>query len=351
MRRAILARARVSATSAIVPAMLPRPFLPVALVAAVALSAIACSGPGASTAPSASAAPSGAAAPCPASPEPSSEAVSTWSGTQAPSVFPTIIDPGGYLACGQNRMLFSFLDAANVPVAAPDRTVSVALYDLGADPETPVVTTEATFIWAIPDEVGIYAVQADLPTSGLWGAEFTTQLADAAPETIRLTFPVRAERTVVGVGDPAPASDNPTLADVDGDVSRISTDEEPVEAFYEASVADALAAGEPFVLAFATPKFCASSQCGPTLDRLKPIAADHPDLTFINVEPYLLEEVEGQLQPVLTDGQLTAAPATEAWKLPTEPWIFVVDGDGIVTASFMLIASEDELDAAIAALD
>jgi hypothetical protein len=331
--------------------MLPRPLRPVALGAILALSALACSGPGATSAPSASSAPSGATAACPASPEPSSEAVSTWSGTQAPSVFPTIIDPGGYLACGENRMLFSFLDAANVPVAAPDRTVSVALYDLGADPETPAVTTEATFIWAIPDEVGVYVVDADLPTSGLWGAEFTTQVADAAPETIRLTFPVGPDRTVISPGDPAPASDNPTLADVDGDVSRISTDDEPVEAFYEASVADALTAGEPFVLAFATPKFCASAQCGPTLDRLKPVAAAHPDLTFINVEPYLLEEVDGQLQPVLTDGQLTAAPTTEEWRLPTEPWIFVVDGDGIVQASFMLIASEDELEAAIAGLD
>ena len=248
-------------------------------------------------------------------------------------------------------MLFSFLDAANVPVAAPDRTVNVALYDLGADPATPAVTTDATFIWAIEDEVGIYVANIDLPASGLWGAEFTTQVADTAPETIRLTFPVRPERTVVSVGDPAPPSDTPTLADVDGDVSRISTDDEPVEAFYEASIADAVAAGEPFVLAFATPKFCATAQCGPTLDRLKPVAAANPDLTFINVEPYLLEEIEGQLQPVLTDGQLTPAPATEEWKLPTEPWIFVVDGDGIVRASFALIASEDELEGAIAALD
>ncbi len=324
--------------------------MPLALAGALLLIIAACGG-GGSTGPTGSPAASGADAPCQATPEPAAAAVSEWSGSQAPSVFPQIIDPGGYLACGENRLLFSFLDAANVPVAAPERKVSLALYDLGAAPGTPAVTTDATFIWAIEDEVGIYVADVDLPTSGLWGAEFTTQVDDAAPEFIRLTFPVRPERAVVSVGDPAPASDNPTLADVDGDVSRISTDDEPVEAFYEVSVADALAAHEPFVLVFATPKFCASAQCGPTLDRLKPIAAANPDLTFINVEPYLLEEVEGQLQPVLTDRQLTAAPATEAWKLPTEPWIFVVDGDGIVRASFALIAGDEEIEAAIAALD
>jgi hypothetical protein len=118
-------------------------------------------------------------------------------------------------------------------------------------------------------------------------------------------------------------------------------------------VAEAVAAGRPFVLAFATPKFCASTQCGPTLDRLKPIAAAHPDLTVINVEPYQLTSTDGQLQPVLTGDppQLATAPATDAWGLAAEPWVFVVDGNGIVTASFMLIFSDEELEAAIAAVE
>ena len=114
-----------------------------------------------------------------------------------------------------------------------------------------------------------------------------------------------------------------------------------------------MTAGEPFVVVFATPKFCASTQCGPTLDRVKPIAAAHPDVTFINVEPYQLEDVDGQLQPVLTGDPpaLTPAASTEEWGLPTEPWIFVVDRDGIVTGSFMLIASDEELEAAVSAVE
>mgnify|MGYP006952651966 CR=1 FL=1 len=185
------------------------------------------------------------------------------------------------------------------------------------------------------------------------GLDLAPQVADAAPETIRVPFDVRERRSVVSVGDPAPASDTPTAADVGGDLSKLSTDDEPVPAFYETSVADALAAKEPFVLVFATPKFCASAQCGPTLDRLKPIAAAHPSMTFINVEPYQLELIDGQLQPVLTGepAGLTAAPWTDEGRLPSEPWVFVVDREGIVRASLMLIFGDEELEAAIAAVE
>jgi hypothetical protein len=156
----------------------------------------------------------------------------------------------------------------------------------------------------------------------------------------------------VQVGASAPASDTPTAADVDGDLSRISTDEDPVPAFYETSVADALAAHEPFVLVFATPKFCTSQQCGPTLDSIKPIAEAHPDVTFINVEPYVLEYTDGQLKAVPGANQeLQAAPATDEWGLLSEPWTFVVDGDGIVRGSFEGVVGEVELERALAEIE
>ena len=268
-----------------------------------------------------------------------------------PSVFPLIINPAGAIACGPTRLMFSFLDAKNVPVASPDRTVTVRLFDLGADPATARIEAPATFIWAIEPTTGVYVVDADFPSSGTWGAEFVTAINDADTESIRVTFEVQPDASVVSVGDAAPASDTPTLADVNGDVALISTDDAPVEAFYETSVADALAAKEPFVLVFATPKFCATAQCGPTLDRIKPIAAAHPDVRFINVEPYVLAETDGALQPVLTDGALTPAPATNEWKLPAEPWVFVVNDDGIVTASFLLIFGDGELEAAVSAVE
>ena len=249
--------------------------------------------------------------------------------------------------------MFSFLDAKNVPVASPDRTVDVQLFDLGVDPTKPVAEGKATFIWAIEPTVGVYVFDADLKTAGTYGVQFTTAAKCGAPEAIRAGFDVQPVSSVIAIGDKAPPSKTPTLADVGGDVARISTDPSPVKAFYETAIADAVAAKKPFVVAFATPKFCTSKQCGPTLDRLKPIAAKHPDVTVINVEPYELQFTDGQLQPVLSGNPagLTPTAATEEWRLPTEPWVFVVDKNGIVRASFMLIFSDDELEAAFKAVE
>ena len=256
------------------------------------------------------------------------------------------------IVCGQARIVFLFLDDAQRVVSSPDRTATVAFYDLATDPETPVTTAESEFVWAIPDERGMYIVNADLPHAGIWGAEITTEAPQVPAEQIRMTFEVADSTPTVQVGDPAPASATPTAADVDGDLSQISTDADPVPAFYETSVADTLAAKEPFVLVFATPKFCTSEQCGPTLDSIKPIAEAHPDVTFINVEPYVLEYTDGQLQPVLdANEQLQAAPTTDEWGLLSEPWIFVVDGDGVVRGSFEGVVGEAELERALAEVE
>ena len=290
-----------------------------------------------------------ASAACPTAPEPAADTLADWDPSgQRPTVVPIIVS--SRQVCGENRFLFSFLQD-NRPAAAPDRTVSVAFYDLGRDPSTPASTFDAEFVWAIEGDRGIYVSNTTFTASGRWGVEFTTEAPGSASETIRVQFDVHPDSPTVAIGDPAPRSDTPTVDDVDGDLARISTDDDPVAAFYETSVADALDAGEPFVLVFATPKFCTSAQCGPTLDRIKPVAAAHPEVAFINVEPYLLEEVDGQLQPVLDEAnQLQAAPATQEWGLLTEPWIFVVDDDGVVRGSYELIAGEAELERALADL-
>lgn len=329
--------------------------LRVARACALLLMLAACTAPpGASAPPSqgtASASPSTAGGDCSTTAPPQGTPEGWDVGSQRPSLFPQVINPAGTIACGPTRLMFSFLDDQNVPVATPDRTVDVRMFDLGADPSTAVVEGSATFIWAIEPRVGVYVIDVDLPTAGTYGLEFTTAPAGAEPEVIRTVVDVHGASAVTAVGDKAPPSDTPTLDDVGGDVARLSTDPDPVPAFYQTSIADAVAAKEPFVVAFATPKFCVSQQCGPTLDRLKPIVASHPGLTVINVEPYELQTVDGQLQPVLTNDKLTPTTATSEWRLPTEPWVFVVDRNGIVTASFMLIFSDEELEAAISAVE
>jgi hypothetical protein len=253
------------------------------------------------------------------------------------------------LVKGPNRFVFSFLDASGTkPVGAPDRTATVQFTGPGGES---VAAPTPEFVWAIEGLSGVYVTHADFPVAGAWTADFTTSAPGSPQQSIPFSFDVKEDARVVLPGEKAPSVDTPTLADVGGDIAKISTDETPVPAFYETSVADALAAQKPFVLVFATPKFCVTKTCGPTLDKVKTIAATHPDVTFINVEPYQLEYVDGQLQPVLSDAnQLQTVPAADAYGLLTEPFVFVVGGDGIVKASFELIFAPDEIDAALAGL-
>jgi len=255
------------------------------------------------------------------------------------------------LTCGSNRILFTLIDAQNRPIGAPDRTASIALYDLGRDSSAPVATLDGTFIWAIENERGIYVANATLPESGRYGAESKSSAPGVEATTARMTFDVQPSSPVVKVGDKAPASRTPTLDDVGGDATRISTDPTPDPALYRTSVDEALANKQPFVLAFATPKFCRTAQCGPTLDRLKPFVARYPGVTFINVEPYKLKVVDGTLQADTdAQGELQNAPTTDEWRLLNEPTVYVVDRSGTVTANFELIFSDDELTTALDAV-
>ncbi len=271
--------------------------------------------------------------------------MATWSATgRGATLTPVLVS--NYIVCGQARILFLFLDAKQSDVSAPGRTASVSFYDLGKDPNTAVATVDGEFIWTIQDVRGMYIVNVALPEAGQWGASFTTQAPGSPAETTRLAFEVHDDSPWIAVGEHAPASKSPTAADVGGVLSLISTDKDPDPAFYATSIADALAAHKPFFLIFATPKFCTTAQCGPTLDRLKPVAAANPNVTFINVEPYQLEEagIAGQLTPKLdATGNLQSAPTTKEWGLYFEPWMFAVNRDGIVRGSYEVAISDREL--------
>ena len=252
-------------------------------------------------------------------------------------------------AVGPNRFVFSFIDPkTNLPAASPDRTVSVAFIPPGAtDPGTAV---PATFVWAIEGSRGDYVANTTFPVAGDWKAVFVTQAPNKPAEAIGVGFDVLDKASTVGIGQPAPSTTNPVAADVGGNLAMISSDAHPDPAFYQTTVADALAAHKPFVLVFATPAFCTSAQCGPTLDRVKAAAAAAPkDVAFINVEPYKLAYADGKLQPVLdAQGQLQTVDASNQWGLVSEPWIFTVGADGIVKGSFEGVVGDAELTAAIA---
>jgi predicted transcriptional regulator len=61
-----------------------------------------------------------------------------------------------------------------------------------------------------------------------------------------------------------------------------------------------------------------------------------------------MQSRDGALQPLLSEeGQLQAAPWTEAWGLPSEPYLVVLDAEGLVRATFEGAITEGELEDAL----
>ena len=86
------------------------------------------------------------------------------------------------------------------------------------------------------------------------------------------------------------------------------------------------------------PRFCETAVCGPTLDEVKAIADDHPDVNWLHVEVFTNLDDPGNLEVV---------PAVTDWGLPSEPWVFVVGADGMVTGRFEGVVDPVEIEAAL----
>jgi hypothetical protein len=317
-----------------------RPAQVVAVVAGVALVVAGCGGAlTASSAPASGSSPGPAASVIgypgwPSGPDPDAEIV------------PIIVSSERVV--GPNRFLFALSDMQNKPIASPDLSTTARFYDLVADPDTPVAEAPGTFIWTVPDELGLYHATVDFSRPGPWGVEITATAAGQPTRTARATFDVRAASTTPAVGAPAPASETPTATDPAG-IAAISTDQAPDPAFYRTSVKAALDAGKPFVLVFSTPLFCSSRTCGPTLETVKAVVTSYGDaIDVIHVEPYKLQLIDGQPQPELdANGGFQVVPSALEWGIPVEPYIFVVGADGKVAAKFEGGIGADELASAI----
>ena len=279
------------------------------------------------------------------------------------------------LAKGPDRFLFTIVDKQNKALADPSVAAHARFFDLAKDPNEPATESDAAFFWIIEGERGLYRAPVTFTSAGNWGVELDIRRSGAAPSagpspsggadgpspsasdplaspvSVRVTFPVAERPAVPAVSDPAPSVESLTLADAGGDPRKISTDPNPDPKLYQLSIADALAAKKPFLLVFATPAFCQTATCGPTLDVVRAVLKDFPTLTAVHVEPYVMQVRNGSLQPVLdAAGQFQTVKAVQVWNLPTEPYTFLVAADGKVAARFAGPIDPAELRDAIAGL-
>ena len=149
---------------------------------------------------------------------------------------------------------------------------------------------------------------------------------------------VAAHSRSVPLGAKAPRSETPTLATAPA--AKISTSSPPDLALLRTSVAEALAAHRPFVVTFATPRFCTSRTCGPVVDVMEAVRRRFASrgIDFMHVEVYKDNDPTKGYNRWMRQ-----------WGLLSEPWVFLVGPDGRVKAKFEGSVSAAELAAAIRA--
>jgi hypothetical protein len=142
---------------------------------------------------------------------------------------------------------------------------------------------------------------------------------------------------VPDVGDRAPSIDTPTVADAQGDLSKIDTRQPPAPELLQKSFADVVGK-QPAILLFATPALCSSRVCGPVTDIELQVSADHPDdVAFIHQEIYRDNDPNKGVQPQVAK-----------YGLESEPWLFAVDANGRIVERLEGAFSVRELQEAVA---
>ena len=160
----------------------------------------------------------------------------------------------------------------------------------------------------------------------------------AAPTGSRVrglgTLDVQAASQSPAIGSKAPPSRTPTIASTHGDFAALTTRMPPDKGLLRYSVAGSLTAHKPFVVVFATPKFCTSRTCGPVVDVVDAVRRrfGRTGVRFIHVEVYKRN-----------DPTLGVNVFMRQWQLPGEPWIFLVGADGRIKAKLAGPVSAGEL--------
>ena len=184
-------------------------------------------------------------------------------------------------------------------------------------------------------DVGVYVAHVRFDQPGNWGVEAAFRTREGQEGKVTVPFTVLPEATTPAVGTPAPLTRNPTARDVP-DLSRIDSAVEPVAALHQISVADAIAAGKPALVAFITPGYCATRFCGPTYELVKKLIPTYGDKAA-------LIHIEVWKDPI----NRVQADAVTEWRLKSEPYLFVVDRNGVITDKFEGPVSLAELDEAL----
>jgi hypothetical protein len=166
----------------------------------------------------------------------------------------------------------------------------------------------------LPKGRGVYRSDTTFDAAGIWDGE-----ARFLGKTTKFSLQLPAAAVAPVPGEAAPRAASPTKADTLG-VKPICT-RVPQCPLHTVSLSDVVGTGRPVAVLFATPALCSSQYCGPVLDELLAIRKPYEErVTFVHVDIYT--NLRGSAE----------SPTVTAWQLPSEPWLYTIDGAGNIVA-------------------
>jgi hypothetical protein len=221
---------------------------------------------------------------------------------------------------------------------------------LGLEPE--VEATEQATVLVGEAGSGVYEAFVDLDEPGFYGLRVTLELEDGTTRQGQATFAVLPETEVHDVGDEAPRSENLTIADVEaGDAPAVAVDsraqgedaEVPDEILHDSTIAGSLEEGTPVVAILSTPTYCVSTFCGPLTSELATVATEYEGVAdFVHIEVWRDFEAQ-ELNEAAQEWIQTESGGNE-------PWVFLVDGDGVIQGRWDNVLDIEDLRARLADL-
>lgn len=179
--------------------------------------------------------------------------------------------------------------------------------------------TETVAAGGVGEFIPFYALEFEPPEAGSYVAR--TEFSEFDVEFLVVE---RADSTVWQIGETLPGFDTPTFDDGRG-VDPICTRPGEPCPFHEITLTEALANGRPTALLIATPGFCQTDVCGPSVEFLIEHGAGRDDINIVH------QEVFASAAADQSAGEFPAlAPLLEAWDVAFEPSLFVTDADGVI---------------------
>jgi len=189
-------------------------------------------------------------------------------------------------------------------------------------------------------KVTVYVAYVDFVNAGRWGLtlDITDKKNDEFYHDLQISLFVQERTSEPQLGEIPPASIQSLVSDVT-DISEIDSSLPPNPNLHNMTIKEAMESAQPTLVAFVTPGFCQTKFCAPTMEYIvNPLHEKYGDkVNFIHIEPFDLAKARSG------KGLFPTKPVTE-WGLLSEPFIFVLNSKGEVSAKFEGIMSLEEVE-------